>query len=32
MKWHLDILTVWALAKTGEFSKAEELLKGMGNR
>ncbi|XP_015956996.1 uncharacterized protein LOC107481264 isoform X2 [Arachis duranensis] len=29
MKWQLDILTVWTLAKTGEFSKADELLEGL---
>ncbi|WJX93746.1 hypothetical protein P8452_75236 [Trifolium repens] len=30
--WHLDVLTVWALAKTGEFCKAEDLLKGIKHR
>ncbi|KAK7256417.1 hypothetical protein RIF29_29863 [Crotalaria pallida] len=32
LDWHLDVLTVWALAKTGELSKAEELLKGLQDR
>lgn len=32
LEWHLDILTVWALAKTGQISKAEELLKGLKER
>ncbi|XP_028793107.1 tetratricopeptide repeat protein 38 [Neltuma alba] len=26
IEWHLDVMTVWALAKTGKFSKAEDLL------
>ncbi|KAK7362089.1 hypothetical protein VNO77_04189 [Canavalia gladiata] len=30
--WQLDVLTVWALAKAGEFSKAEDLLNGLENR
>ncbi|CAH8337042.1 unnamed protein product [Eruca vesicaria subsp. sativa] len=29
VKWHLDILIVWALAKVGETSKADELLEGL---
>ncbi|CAL0331476.1 unnamed protein product [Lupinus luteus] len=32
IEWHLDVLTVWALAKTGEVSKAEDLLKGLKDR
>ncbi|KAK7307153.1 hypothetical protein VNO77_39971 [Canavalia gladiata] len=32
IEWHLDVLTVWALAKTGEISKAEDLLKGLKER
>ncbi|KAE9607124.1 hypothetical protein Lal_00026131 [Lupinus albus] len=32
IEWHLDVLTVWALAKTGELSKAEDLLKGLKDR
>ncbi|KAK7252316.1 hypothetical protein RIF29_36169 [Crotalaria pallida] len=32
LEWHLDVLTVWALAKTGELSKAEDLLKGLKDR
>ncbi|XP_057448355.1 uncharacterized protein LOC130739906 [Lotus japonicus] len=32
MEWHLDVLTVWALAKTGEIYKAEDLLKGLRDR
>ncbi|KAK7309553.1 hypothetical protein RJT34_06367 [Clitoria ternatea] len=32
IEWHLDVLTVWALAKTGEISKAEDLLAGLKNR
>ncbi|XP_022735058.1 uncharacterized protein LOC111288436 [Durio zibethinus] len=29
MEWHLDLLILWALAFTREFSKAEDLLKGL---
>ncbi|CAH8337033.1 unnamed protein product [Eruca vesicaria subsp. sativa] len=29
LKWNLDILIVWALAKAGETSKADELLEGL---
>lgn len=29
IEWHLDLLTLWALGCTGEFSKAEDLLKGL---
>ncbi|XP_012568255.1 uncharacterized protein [Cicer arietinum] len=32
LEWHLDVLTVWALAKTGQISKAEDLLKGLKDR
>ncbi|XP_027361616.1 tetratricopeptide repeat protein 38 isoform X2 [Abrus precatorius] len=32
IEWHLDVLIVWALAKTGEISKAEDLLKGLKDR
>ncbi|KAL5122335.1 Tetratricopeptide repeat protein 38 [Glycine soja] len=32
MEWHFDVLIVWTLAKTGEISKAEDLLKGLKNR
>ncbi|KAJ1423568.1 Tetratricopeptide-like helical domain superfamily [Sesbania bispinosa] len=32
IEWHLDVLTVWALAKTGKISKAEDLLKGLKDR
>ncbi|CAK9172223.1 unnamed protein product [Ilex paraguariensis] len=32
LEWHLDLLTLWALACTGELSKAEELLKGLRSR
>ncbi|XP_061336972.1 uncharacterized protein LOC133284033 [Gastrolobium bilobum] len=32
LEWHLDILTVWALAKTGEIPKAQDLLKGLKDR
>jgi hypothetical protein len=32
LEWHLDVLTVWALAKTGKISKAEDLLKGLKER
>ncbi|KAB5537583.1 hypothetical protein DKX38_015116 [Salix brachista] len=29
LEWHLDVLILWALAKTGEPSKAEDLLEGL---
>ncbi|GLT86341.1 hypothetical protein SLE2022_044860 [Rubroshorea leprosula] len=29
LEWHLDLLTLWALAFTGELSEAEDLLKGL---
>ncbi|KAF5746666.1 Tetratricopeptide repeat (TPR)-like superfamily protein isoform 1 [Tripterygium wilfordii] len=29
LEWHLDVLILWALAFSGEHSKAEELLKGL---
>lgn len=29
LEWHLDVLTLWALAFTGELSEAEDLLKGL---
>lgn len=32
VEWHLDLLISWALAKTGELSKAEDLLKGLKSR
>ncbi|RDX73424.1 Tetratricopeptide repeat protein 38, partial [Mucuna pruriens] len=32
IEWHLDVLIVWTLAKTGEISKAQDLLKGLKNR
>ncbi|CAL5188815.1 unnamed protein product [Lathyrus oleraceus] len=32
LEWHLDVLTVWALAKTGQISKSEDLLKGLKDR
>ncbi|KAL5100374.1 hypothetical protein RYX36_004701 [Vicia faba] len=32
LEWHLDVLTVWALAKTEHVSKAEDLLKGLRDR
>ncbi|XP_045817307.1 tetratricopeptide repeat protein 38 isoform X1 [Trifolium pratense] len=32
LEWHLDVLTVWALAKTGQISKADDLLKGLKER
>lgn len=32
IEWHLDVLTLWALAKAGEISKAEDLLKGLRER
>ncbi|MED6171838.1 hypothetical protein PIB30_044479 [Stylosanthes scabra] len=32
LEWHLDVLTVWALAKAGKFSEAEDLLKGLKER
>ncbi|BFG16581.1 hypothetical protein CerSpe_028550 [Prunus speciosa] len=32
LEWHLDVLILWALANTGEISKAEDLLKGLQSR
>ncbi|KAG2707321.1 hypothetical protein I3760_05G143400 [Carya illinoinensis] len=32
IEWHLDSLILWALANTGELSKAEDLLKGLKSR
>ncbi|XP_068468219.1 uncharacterized protein [Phaseolus vulgaris] len=32
IEWHFDVLIVWTLAKSGEISKAEDLLKGLKNR
>ncbi|KAK6160059.1 hypothetical protein DH2020_003440 [Rehmannia glutinosa] len=32
LEWHLDILILWALSCTGEFEKAEDLLKGLNSR
>ncbi|XP_019158057.1 PREDICTED: tetratricopeptide repeat protein 38 isoform X1 [Ipomoea nil] len=32
LEWHLDVLTLWALACTGEVSKAEDLLEGLKAR
>ncbi|KAF8390298.1 hypothetical protein HHK36_024823 [Tetracentron sinense] len=32
MEWHLDLLTLWALASARELAKAEELLNGMKSR
>lgn len=32
LEWHLDVLILWALAFTGELSKAEDLLKGLKSR
>ncbi|VVA27698.1 PREDICTED: tetratricopeptide [Prunus dulcis] len=32
LEWHLDVLILWALANTGEISKAEDLLKGLTSR
>ncbi|KAG6758954.1 hypothetical protein POTOM_035417 [Populus tomentosa] len=32
LEWHLDVLILWALAKTGEPSKAEDLLEGLKSR
>ncbi|XP_057759777.1 uncharacterized protein LOC130980149 [Arachis stenosperma] len=32
LEWHLDVLTVWALAKSGKFSEAADLLKGLKER
>ncbi|XP_010551491.1 PREDICTED: tetratricopeptide repeat protein 38 isoform X2 [Tarenaya hassleriana] len=29
LEWHLDILTIWALTKVGETSKAQKLLDGL---
>ncbi|KAL2349324.1 hypothetical protein Fmac_003324 [Flemingia macrophylla] len=32
LEWHFDVLIVWALAKTGEISEAEDLLNGLKDR
>ncbi|XP_048231867.1 tetratricopeptide repeat protein 38 isoform X2 [Ricinus communis] len=32
LEWLLDVLILWALAKTGELSKAEDLLNGLKSR
>ncbi|KAI3467416.1 hypothetical protein Pfo_024079 [Paulownia fortunei] len=32
LEWHLDILILWALSCMGEFSKAEDHLKGLKSR
>ncbi|KAF8040555.1 hypothetical protein BT93_B2704 [Corymbia citriodora subsp. variegata] len=32
MEWHLDLLILWALAYSGELSKAEELFNGLKSR
>ncbi|XP_075482326.1 uncharacterized protein LOC142522678 isoform X1 [Primulina tabacum] len=32
LDWHFDILALWALSFTGEFTKAEDLLKGLNSR
>ncbi|KAJ0094320.1 hypothetical protein Patl1_16301 [Pistacia atlantica] len=32
LEWHFDLLILWALAFTGELSKAEDLLKGLKSR
>ncbi|KAH7570175.1 hypothetical protein JRO89_XS05G0062400 [Xanthoceras sorbifolium] len=32
LEWHFDLLILWALAVTGELSKAEELLEGLKSR
>lgn len=32
LEWHLDLLALWALACTGEFAKAEDLLEGLKYR
>ncbi|KAL6350457.1 hypothetical protein AAG906_019104 [Vitis piasezkii] len=32
IEWHLDLLTIWALASTGELVKAEALLQGLKSR
>ncbi|XP_065860910.1 uncharacterized protein [Euphorbia lathyris] len=32
LEWHLDVLILWALAKTDEQSKAEELLRGLKSK
>lgn len=32
IEWHFDCLILWALASTGELSKAEDLLKGLKSR
>ncbi|CAH9095292.1 unnamed protein product [Cuscuta europaea] len=32
LEWHLDVLTLWVLACTGELSKAEDLLDGLKSR
>ncbi|KZV32256.1 tetratricopeptide repeat protein 38 [Dorcoceras hygrometricum] len=32
LEWHLDILILWVLSFTGEFTKAEDLLNGLKSR
>ncbi|CAN1311270.1 Tetratricopeptide repeat protein 38 [Linum perenne] len=32
LEWHLDVLIVWALVKSGEISKADDLLIGLKSR
>ncbi|KAK4598344.1 hypothetical protein RGQ29_015709 [Quercus rubra] len=32
IEWHFDCLILWALASTGELSKAEDLLRGLKSR
>lgn len=32
VEWHFDVLILWTLAKAGEISKAEDLLKGLKTR
>ncbi|XP_019076247.1 uncharacterized protein LOC100262208 isoform X2 [Vitis vinifera] len=32
IEWHLDLLTIWALASTGELVKTEALLQGLKSR
>ncbi|KAJ8445410.1 hypothetical protein Cgig2_031223 [Carnegiea gigantea] len=32
MEWHLDVLILWALARTGKLSPAQELIEGLRTR
>lgn len=32
MEWHLDVLILWALARTGKLSPAQELIEGLRSR